>query len=496
MIGTNIPGTTSFYLNKQKQPGTIGSGPTAPSGTPPAGPATTTPTQQPQMAGYINTMAAKPPAAATPSPSASVLPTYTPPATQTMVQRANPTASVAPSYTPPVAQTPQAPQPPVTSPYPTPYTSPMAKAGAAGSTLQDPGQITDAGKAYAQRVTQNLQPGQNPLVQNAQATEDTAAARRGYEANKGTQERLAQTPFAMGSAQYQRAMDESQSTVNAANLAGQNNVNDFTRKTTADNLAAAKSLEDTAYGNAVGERTRTDLQGKDLSTSLPEGKARYAYNAMVAKGVSPQDAYNAVVGQSGEVNDQYKGLNPGQTEVQGNQQNAEAWVGATTDLQPGTKAYTEAVRQRMVAVDKATQTPLDNGVEANQTKAITGKLNNNEPLTPDEVTAAVKSGTIPPLTPQTIPFGDQGVKDFLKQHPSGKAAINGHVVDVVQGGRYTSTYGANYGTRHTDFAQLKVDGKDYWVDSKGTWYASNPVGYERNGEFKGGGDKAVKSPIA
>ena len=86
---------------------------------------------------------------------------------------------------------------------PIPPAGPVPGAGSPGSTLQDPGQITEAGKAYAQRVLQNLQ-GNNPMVRNAQATEDTAASRRAYMARKGASEALAQTHFAPGSAQSQR----------------------------------------------------------------------------------------------------------------------------------------------------------------------------------------------------------------------------------------------------------------------------------------------------
>lgn len=451
-IGTNIPGMYDYTLQKQKQPGTgpfIPTSPTIPKPTPgptvpgPTGPATGSP-----MGGYINQRAqtsmgpqVTPPAswdAYRPTPTSPIA--GTPKAPQ-IVQAPNPVAQV--QYTP--AATPQ-PQPIV------PKAGPTPQAGQAGSTLQDPGQITEAGKAYAARVTQNLQ-GNNPIVQNAQQTEDTAAARRGYTARKSTTENLAQTPFTPGSAQYQRAMTESQAGVDAANQQGRNQVNAVTRQATADNMTAANNLEDQQYGRAIGERTDARTQGADLGNSIQDPKAKYAFNAMVASGVDPKTAYQQVVGSTGTINEQYRGQSP----VQNVQQDATDWIKATQPgLVEGSPEFKAAVTSRMQEVDAAQRQPVTDANKVTATADLKSTLNSGTPLTPEQQKEAVKSGVIPPLSLATIPSGPDGVNAFLKQNPSGQFAVNGEVYTLVNGSsprtgrsKYTNS------PRHTDVAEVK-----------------------------------------
>jgi hypothetical protein len=317
--------------------------------------------------------------------------------------------------------------------------------------LQDPGQITDAGRAYAQRVTQNLA-GNNPLVQNAQQTEDTAAARRAYTTRKATAESLAQTPFAQGSAQYQRAMDQSQAGVNAANQAGQAEVNQVTRQATADSMAAANGLEDQQYSRAIGERTNQNTQKSDLAQSITDPKARYAFNAAIAAGVDPQTAYKQIVGETGTINETYRGQSP----VANVQQDAEDWIKRTTDLKEGSPEFTAAVRTRMTELDSATRQPVTNANKETAAVDIRETLNSGGTLTPEQEKAAIKAGVIPPLSEGTVPTGPDGVTSFLKQNPSGKFAVDGEVYTLVKGssprtGR--TKYGNN--PRHTDVAEVK-----------------------------------------
>lgn len=124
----------------------------------------------------------------------------------------------------------------------------------ASATLgSDPGAITEAGKIYADRVTQGLKTPDASAV-NVQQTEDTAAARRAYLANVQASERIGQSGFAAGSAQATRIADQSQAGVNAANQAGQSSANEYLRRRTEDNMNRAQGLETQQYN-----RNRTNL---------------------------------------------------------------------------------------------------------------------------------------------------------------------------------------------------------------------------------------------
>lgn len=331
-------------------------------------------------------------------------------------------------------------------PQPTVAPQPAYQSQGLPSTLRDPGQITQAGKMYADRITGNLQ-GSNPLVQNAQATENTAAARRAYTGAKTTRETLAQTPFAQGSAQYQRAMDQSQATVDAANQAGQNEVNAFTRQTTNDTLQAANNLEDQQFGRAIGERTYQTTQDANLGASIQDPKAKYAYTAMVARGMDPKAAYAAVVGDSGTINEQYRGQSPVATV----QQDAEDWIGRTTDLKAGTPEYTKAVRDRMYELDKAQQQPVTDATKQADKAAIEEKIRAGEKLTEKEQTAGVKNGAIPEYTAGNLPKNKLGA-DLIGKPIN----IGGTVYTYVQGSRTRTGAGTfTNQERHTDYAEVK-----------------------------------------
>lgn len=475
-IGTNIPGMYDYTLQKQKQkqasPTPFNpSGPTAPIPTTTPAPG---PQQPPPMGGYIDAKAntllqPKPPAPTGWSP-------YRPPVSNT------PAAPVPPQVASPAVQAPAttpAAQPVTTTPTPAaaapttfPKPQPAPAAGAPGSTLQDPGQITEAGKAYAARVTQNLQ-GNNPIVQNAQATEDTAAARRAYTARRDTQESLAQTPFGAGSAQYQRAMDQSQAGVNAANQAGQAGVNQVTRQATADALTAANNLEDQQYGRAVGERTDARTQAMDLANSITDPKAKYAFNAAVAAGVDPKVAYQQIVGSTGTINAQYRGQSPVETV----RQDATDWIKNTTALKEGTPEFNDAVTQRMKDLDATKNAPVQDAKDTADQKAIEEKIRSGAPLTDAEQASAIKKGTIPQSTFATVPKGSN-VTEWLKSNPSGLINVDGNVYKVVAGG----TTGTGAGTfsnqvRHTDWVEV-VEAK-----TGKTKYIVNP--YNNDGSSHG-----------
>lgn len=467
--GINVPGTTAYYRNQKKPP--IGSSPTVPvaGGT--------------LMQNYVQTRAQQnvhAPVQATPvtptvtpTPAAPVTPVPAPAATPVP-----PPAAVPPPVATPVrAATPVPVQAPVAPPPAATY-NPAAKAGATGSSLQDPGQITGAGQAYAQRVMQNVQ-GDNPLITQARQSEDTAAARRAYLARKGTTEALAQTPFTPGSAQYQRALDESRAGVNAANQEGQNQVNAVTRQATRDAFTDANALEDQQYGRAVGERTYQTQQNQDLSASIQDPKAKYAYQRMIASGVSPQDAYAAVVGESGTVNEQYRGQSP----VQQVQQDATDWVKATTDLAPGTPEFQAAVRARMTALDKTQNQPVTQATKEADKQTLDEAIKRGDKLSADQLELAKTSGLAVQQSLQGMPKG-LAVDGWLRDNPSGLVNVDGKVYKVVKGDRAgTGSGDYNNQVRHTDWVEvvdLQTGQTKYIVGPYNNPGGSRDEGFDKN----------------
>lgn len=458
MPATNIPGMVDFYNQKQaRRP--FGYGQTAPVPGP-TGPATPVPTPQgpaSPMGGYIDRRtqvnlgpkasqtpwaAYRPTPISPPAGAANAVPT---PSQAPTVTRA-PLAAPQVEYTPPPA--PAAPAP---VPVSAPAAQPVPQAGQPGSTLQDLGQITDAGRAYAERITRNLS-GDNPLVRNAQMTEDTAASRRAYTARKNASESLAQTPFAPGSAQYQRVLTEAQAGVDMANQAGQANVNQLARAAGQDTLAAAQGLEDQQYARAVGERTNRQQQDATLGQTIEDPKARYAFQRMVASGVSPQDAYRAIVGETGTISQTYRGQSP----VQQVQQDAVDWVKATQPgLAEGSPAFAAAVTARMQEVDQAQRQPVTAANRETEREDLRGILRTGGELNEAQTREAIKAGIIAPLTMSTIPAGSN-VADWLKEHPEGKFSVNGEVYTLVSGSS-PRTGRSKYlnRPRHTDVAEVR-----------------------------------------
>lgn len=489
-IGYNVPGmqrySAELLRRKQQQP-VPGAAPmtTMPGATPartttPRPNPMATPTPQPnqtQMGGYVERQAARIPTAGTTEPVQYSSPE---PKTQVPGQGAVTTQRQGPDLQDPGQVT------------------GAGKSAAAHVTDnatrlgQDPGQISEAGKLYAQRVTQGLQ-GDDPLVKNAQQTEDTAAARRAYLSRQQTEESLGQSQFAAGSAQYQRAQDQAAAQVHQANQAGQAGVNQFTRERTADNMAAARDLEnqqynrnqtnlaqaqgleDNQYGKAVGERTNRQQETQRLSSSIQDPKAKYAFDRAVAAGADPQKAYQDIVGQSGTINEQYRGQSP----VQQVQQDATDWVKATQpNLQPGSPEFQQAVTARMQATDKAQNAPVTAANKESAKEDLREIMRSGGDLTPEQTKEAIKTGVIPTVSMATIPAGTKHVNTFLKDNPGGKIAVGGEVYTIVKGSQPRTSKTALGNPRHTDVTEMK-DGKGNTVYYyKGEFHDKPPAGNE------------------
>lgn len=402
---------------------------------------------------------------------------------------------------------------------------------------RDPGYASEAGRLYGTAVTNGLKTPDASSV-NAQRAEDTAASRRQYLARVQSGEAIGQSGFAPGSAQAQRMADQSQAGVNAANQAGQSSANAYIRQRTEDNMNRAQGLEtqqynrnrdilgdaekqgqtiynrgqdtitnqhwDTthadqqkqqAFENSVVAKSGSDTEKRNLLSSLPEGPAKNAAMLALNSGKSVGEALAMVMNPDGTIKDgtgggtNYRGMDPATAEVQGSQKKAEAWVSATTDLKPGSPEYIAKVRQRLIDTDATVNKPITDATTAATNKIIADKISKGEPLTQTEVDTAKTDKIIPSLTStgggaRSITSVD-GATKYLQDHPDGNVILDGKNVKLIAGGRYSSDFNDSGGMLHKSFAQVQVDGKDYWINEDGLWYDKNPVSMEFNGRLTG-----------
>lgn len=349
--------------------------------------------------------------------------------------------------------------------------------------------LTAQGKLYNESVLSRMQ-GNDPLVKNAQATADTQASRNNYYARTNALEGAAQAKFAPGTIQYQRMTDEAQAGANAANLTGQNNVNQFTRDRSAEAMGMGAGIEKDAYGNAIGERnfrtgredvkyqrgvdergytdSRADLQfNRDTAAedkTYTRGITERTYQdtkALLAKGditgainsVQSQKAKNYLNGiraQGGDVNAAIAGLYEGNGTLKAEfrdsspvadiRSQAEEWINLTMPgVDPATKEA--AILQRMKDLDATRQGPIDDESEARASKDALVRINDGKQEDGD-FEKAVSAGLIEKYTSQTLPI-DAGARALIgktisyadKQY---EVVANGRVVNTRDGDTHTS----------------------------------------------------------
>ncbi len=390
-----------------------------------------------------------------------------------------------------------APVPPTTQPSTTTnpatggYTSQVAGPydATAPKTANPTGAVTQAGSIYADRVTQGLQ-GKDPTVTNAQNTEDTNASRRNYSSTNDAQQQAAQSGFAPGSAQYQRILENAQAGANTANQAGQNQVNDYTRQRTNDNMAAAQGLETQTYnrgqtadttaynrGQEVLNRATSDAtlkfnQGETLKndantqalnakTTLQTPQEQMAFqnllgtkNPQTGQNYTAAEAMSSIVSGNGSVNSQYQGQSPGALDVKSAQDSATAWVTAT---QPGLtgQAKQAAITARMQAQDTATQAPVSDAQRASQVadaknKLATGDLKLNDPNNATALKSLVASGDIKSFGAANAPVAGDATAMAGKT-----VSIDGNFYTVVKGSTVRTGWTSGNDPRHTDMSQMK-----------------------------------------
>jgi len=144
----------------------------------------------------------------------------------------------------------------------------------------------------------------------------------------------------------------------------------------------------------LGERGYQDQSASRYSALIQDTKGRQAYNRMVASGMNPSVALQKVLDESGTVNADYRGMN----NIQQIQAEAGDWVEATTGLTPEMAGYKDAVRARMLAVDKAQQQPLSDS----------SRMIEEKDLSSTNLTKAIESGN----------YKDLIAEDYANLQPS------------------------------------------------------------------------------
>lgn len=521
MPGSPFSNPTSRF--KPRTP--IGSGPTAPN----PGTTSPTPTPHPGFANYSTgiTSGALGGAKTVPTPTPTVTAPTTPQPQVSQTPQPQVTTTMQPNPTAQTEQTPQTQDPKGKAPGLQDVGS-LTSAGASATgynnsqadTLgQDNNYITDAGRIYRDRVTKGLQ-GDDPLVKNAQATEDTAASRRQYMANQSTGEALGQSHFAPGSAQYQRAMDKSQAGVDAANQEGQSAVNDYTRKRTAENMAAAQGLETQAYNrnedkygravkgedvaraNAVGERTHTDTRNDKFVQDLPEGKAKMTAAQMTASGKTPDEIAAALYGPDGKLKPEYVDATPGQDRASSNLDDVTSTFapGATytdskgvTQTVPGTSKDDPAYKtwaagyaqEQGIRQYSATNKPVQQAGTDAETQRLQGDLNQGS-LKTEDFAAARRAGLVPDFESSNLPI-DAGAQKLVGKTIS----LGGKQVKVVAQGRVDNS---RNGSTHASYVVVQTPPPDnkvmYNYGGQLTDKPPRNLGHSR----KDGGKYAVYDP--
>ncbi len=157
---------------------------------------------------------------------------------------------------------------------------------------------------YQQMLEKRLA-GHDPIVENAQAQQKTNASLNEYQALRQAQQTGTQGGLQQGGLQYQRGIDKAQAGAAEENLQGQDRVNALTRdrSTEALNLSKADDLE-------------SNRKDEAFIASLPP-KAQQHLRQIQAAGGDVQGEYAKMIDANGTLVKGYQDATPGQTKLQG-----------------------------------------------------------------------------------------------------------------------------------------------------------------------------------
>lgn len=374
------------------------------------------------------------------------------------------------------------------------------------------------GSAQAQRIASQAQAGVNSANQAGQSaandylrqrTQDNMNAAQGLEASQHlkTRENLsdANALEARQNAQNQTNLGEAQAqdtqgynrdqTAKKAYIDAQKVKYDQGRDTVADsqwNTNHADARTDVATGNAhwdtlnkqqqdqlaIENKTvaggTDDTKKRNLLAGLPEGPAKNVVMSGLADGsLTLQNALAKVMNPDGSIKPEYRGIDPATAAVQGSQKNAEAWVAATTALQPGTPEFDKAVKDRMISLDSATTKPLTDAQKLTADTDAAERMAKAGVNTPDPKDLE----TLIPIDPKTIPRGTETQSWLSSNKTGGWVSVAGEPLKVIGGDSIedNKAFPGKATSGHTDFIIVQTkSGQKLWIDANGTQYTSDP----------------------
>lgn len=304
--------------------------------------------------------------------------------------------------------------------------------------------------ASAQDYTKRTLQGQNPIVQNAQAQQNTASAVQKYIADRSAKNTSAQAGFDPGTLQYQRTQDRANAQAEQNILAGQNQVNELTRQT------SQQALQDKAALDA------------GLISSLTDPRAQNYLRGVLASGGDINEAYEGMF-ENGVLRPEYSSGTPAQQQKKAIEDQVEV-LGFTR----GTPEFEAEVTRRLTVADQATQAPVTTEVQKAEKEAVQQKARTGQPLTDDEV--EILSANTDVVNAAALPSNASQIQAAKADNPFVKLE-DGKVYQIMDYNQQTTdrNTGAK-SNRHDDWTVLKdlSTGKTVYVRDDGVMIDYKP----------------------
>lgn len=297
--------------------------------------------------------------------------------------------------------------------------------------------------ANAQDYIKRTLGGQNPIVQNAQAQQNTASAVQKYIAGKTARDTSAQAGFDPGTLQYQRTQDRAMAGAESASLQGQNQVNELTRQT------SQQALQDQATLDA------------GLIGSLTDPKAKNYLQGVAASGGDVNAAY-AEMFENGQLRPEYSSGTPAQQAKEAIEDQVSV-LGFT----PGAPEFEAEVNRRLQLSDRATTAPVETEVTEAEVAAVQNKARTGQPLTEEEMT--VLANNTDAVANSALPSTKEQIEAAKSDNPFVKLEDGSvyQIQDYYQQKRWNR--GRGFSDRHEDWTVLKntTTGDTVYVRSDG-----------------------------
>jgi len=314
--------------------------------------------------------------------------------------------------------------------------------------------VTDFGKSYIDRISKTLS-GQDPIVQNAKQSADTADSVSKYLARQSASQTSSAAGYTPGTLQSQRVQDRNLATADAANLNRDNSVNQLARDQGQSALTAATGIENDAKA-----------QTENLISSVQDPKFQAYLRQVQARGGNVRQAYDQNQ-TNGTANVGVRSANPETVKLQGfvdqvhtehpdwNDQQVQA------EAQKRYQSGNQAINQPVTAAT-VTQT----GAEIQQ-KVNTGNASQVDWTSPN---AQAWLGQQPTVTPATIQAAGNAPK-YVAANAGKVVTYNGKPVVVdkdlqVRTGKNHQAGGGEY--YHLDLVQGKdpTTGSPIYIDPR------------------------------